>query len=84
MTDLDRSDVMLAAIRYAMPRQSYIGSSIRSYVVAHMHEWPQVERDRLAIVIDEAAADADALGDPRIDRPAWLDLRDALRRGEGE
>jgi len=79
--DMDRADVMLAACRYAMPRETYIGSSVRRYILAHMHQWPQWERDRLAIIIDQQEHEG-SLGDEVADRPGWLALRDALRGGE--
>lgn len=97
--DRDRADVMLAAVRYAMGRSTYMPSTVQRYVRQHMGDWPQLERDRLAAVIDQEAQETQRLidagvidptsvtagsplGNPRIDRPGWLSLRDALRGGE--
>jgi hypothetical protein len=80
--DMDRSDVMLAAVRYSMGRMTMMPRTVQRYILAHMHEWPQLERDRLAIAIEQEAEVAGRLGDDIIDRPGWIALRNALRRVE--
>lgn len=97
--DRDRADVMLCAVRYAMGRMTTMPKTVQRYIRAHMADWPQLERDRLATLIDQeeettqrliAAGVIDAnsvtagspLGNPVVDRPGWLSLRDALRGGE--
>ena len=97
--DRDRADVMLCATRYAMNRMTTMPSTVQRYIRNSMGDWPQLERDRLATLIDQeeettqhmidaGVIDAESvtagspLGNPRIDRPGWLALRDALRGGE--
>lgn len=67
----------LAALRYALGRQSYIVHVIRDHVMEHVGEMSTWEAETLARDIREAR-DRGQLGNPRIDAPLWLELLQRL------
>lgn len=73
MSDLKGADlglVLICAVRYALPRQTYVGGCIASQVARLWSEIPA--RDQETIVRDvREALDSDRAGDPRIDAPEW-------------
>ncbi len=73
MPDLKGDDlglVLICAVRYALPRQTYVGGCIASLVTRLWSEIPTRDQETITRDVREAL-DTDRAGDPRIDAPEW-------------
>lgn len=77
-SDDDFGAVLNCAVRYCLGRQTYMPGIIISFINPHIQKlsnrtlWT-IQRD-----IDEAAVYPNGLGNPEIDKPKWIEFRNAI------
>ena len=71
--------VLNCAVRYAVGRRSYMPYLVTSYITPLV---PDLSTKTLWAIRNDIndAAKFDGLGDPSIDAPLWLALRDSVQR----
>ena len=91
MMDNDFGTICLCAMRYALGRQTYMPGMVQDYIRAHIKDIDTSTINVMIRDIDEAdkiteqklsngsTIMIDGLGDTRIDRPGWEQLREFLK-----
>lgn len=78
--DDDFGSICICAERYALGRQSYMPKLVIDYITLHIIEIDTRALNVMITDIKEAEKSEHkyALGDPNIDRPAWIAFRELL------
>lgn len=89
--DKDFGTICLCAMRYALGRQTYMPGTVQDYIRAHIKDIDTSMINVMICDIDDADKITehkmsngdiimiDGLGDTRIDRPGWEQLREFLK-----
>ena len=78
--DEDFGLILNCAVRYAIGRQTYVPSSVCSFITPLL---PKLS-DRTLWCLEKDIASADSYGDKKIDKPVWMkllsDIKDEISR----